>query len=55
MARMHVRRADGTLLSRAAAFAEMWWYMPGFRLLGVVLSIPPLLAWLCYPILAQEC
>jgi predicted DCC family thiol-disulfide oxidoreductase YuxK len=44
LARMHVRRADGTLLAGAAAFAEMWRHMPGFRLLGLVLSIPPVLA-----------
>lgn len=44
LARMHVRRADGTLLTGAAAFAEMWRHMPGFRLLGSVLSLPPLLA-----------
>ncbi len=44
LARMHVRRADGTLLTGAAAFAEMWRHMPGFRVLGAVLSIRPLLA-----------
>jgi predicted DCC family thiol-disulfide oxidoreductase YuxK len=41
LARMHVRRADGTLLSGAAAFAEMWRRMPGFRWLGRVLAVPP--------------
>ena len=44
LAQMHVRRADGTLLSGAAAFAEMWRQMPGFKLLGMMLSIRPLLA-----------
>ncbi len=32
--RFHVRRADGTLLSGAAAFAEMWAQTPGFQWLG---------------------
>ncbi len=41
LARMHVRRADGTLLSGAAAFAEMWRRMPGFRWLGRMLAVPP--------------
>jgi predicted DCC family thiol-disulfide oxidoreductase YuxK len=41
MARMHVRRPDGTLLSGAAAFAEMWRRMPGFKWLGWLLAMPP--------------
>ena len=41
LARMHVRLADGKLLSGAAAFAAMWRRMPGFRLLGRLLAIPP--------------
>jgi len=41
LARMHVRLADGTLLSGAAAFAAMWRRMPGFRLLGRLLAVPP--------------
>jgi predicted DCC family thiol-disulfide oxidoreductase YuxK len=41
LARMHVRRADGTLLSGAAAFAELWRRMPGFRFLGRLLAVPP--------------
>lgn len=41
LARMHVRLADGTLLSGAAAFAAMWRGMPGFRMLGMLLAIPP--------------
>lgn len=41
MARMHVRRQDGMLLSGAAAFAEMWRRMPGFKWLGWLLAMPP--------------
>ncbi len=41
LARMHVRRADGTLLDGAAAFAEMWRHMPGFTWLGRLLAVPP--------------
>ncbi len=50
LARMHVRRADGTLVSGAAAFAEIWRGMPGLRWLGRLLAIPPFgaLAELCY-------
>jgi hypothetical protein len=39
---MHVRLADGRLLSGAAAFAEMWRRMPRFKWLGTLLSLPPL-------------
>ena len=41
LARMHVRRPDGTLVSGAAAFAELWRTMPGFKWLGRLLSVPP--------------
>jgi predicted DCC family thiol-disulfide oxidoreductase YuxK len=41
MARMHVRRADGTLASGAAAFAEIWRGFPALRWLGVLLGLPP--------------
>ena len=41
LARMHVRRADGTLLSGAAAFAAMWRRMPGFGWLGRLIGVPP--------------
>jgi predicted DCC family thiol-disulfide oxidoreductase YuxK len=40
MARMHVRLADGTLLSGAAAFAAIWRNMPGLRWLGRSLQVP---------------
>ena len=41
LARMHVSCADGTLLSGAAAFAELWRRMPGFYWLGRLLAVPP--------------
>jgi predicted DCC family thiol-disulfide oxidoreductase YuxK len=41
LARLHVRLADGTLLSGAAAFAALWRNMPGFRWLGRWLQVPP--------------
>jgi glutathione peroxidase len=41
LARLHVRLADGTLLSGAAAFAAMWRSMPGLRWLGRLLAVPP--------------
>jgi predicted DCC family thiol-disulfide oxidoreductase YuxK len=44
LARMHVRREDGTLLSGAAAFAEMWRRMPGFTWLGRLVALPPMRA-----------
>jgi len=40
--RFHVRRADGRLLSGAAAFAELWKATPGlWRPLGHVAALPP--------------
>jgi predicted DCC family thiol-disulfide oxidoreductase YuxK len=41
LACMHVRRADGRLVSGAAAFAEIWRGMPGLRWLGRLLAVPP--------------
>jgi predicted DCC family thiol-disulfide oxidoreductase YuxK len=41
LARMHVRCADGSLRSGAAAFAALWRLMPGFTWLGRALAIPP--------------
>ncbi len=42
MARFHVRRADGVLVSGAPAFLSLWRATPRLRLLGRVLSLPPL-------------
>jgi predicted DCC family thiol-disulfide oxidoreductase YuxK len=41
LARMHVRRADGTVVEGAAAFAEIWRGMKGLRWLGRLLGVPP--------------
>ncbi|MEZ7847695.1 MAG: DUF393 domain-containing protein [Polaromonas sp.] len=40
MARFHVRRADGELLSGAKAFVELWLQLPGWRWLGRAASLP---------------
>ena len=42
LARMHVRRSDGTVVVGAVAFAEIWRGMPGLRWLGLLLGITPL-------------
>jgi predicted DCC family thiol-disulfide oxidoreductase YuxK len=42
MARFHVRRGDGALLSGGAAFAELWRALPGFRAIGRIASVWPL-------------
>ena len=44
LARMHVRDADGRLLSGAAAFAAMWRAFPKTRWLGRVAGTRPALA-----------
>lgn len=40
MARFHVRRADGTLLAGARAFAELWQALPRFRRVGRLAALP---------------
>lgn len=43
LARMHVRRADGTLLQGAAAFAEIWSQLPRWRWLARIARWPGVL------------
>ncbi|MCS6892112.1 MAG: DUF393 domain-containing protein [Rhodovarius sp.] len=47
---MHVRRPDGTLVSGARAFAEIWQRLPGLRWLALLWHAPglPWLAELAY-------
>lgn len=42
LARFHVRRGDGALVSGAAAFIALWRATPSLRWAGRVLSVPPL-------------
>jgi len=40
MRRFHVRKSDGTLISGASAFSELWRSLPKFKLLGSFVSLP---------------
>lgn len=40
LSRLHVRTADGNLLSGALAFAEIWKVLPNFRLIGKIVGLP---------------
>ncbi len=44
MARFHVKRADGKLLSGAQAFVALWLQLPGWRWLGHAASLPGITA-----------
>jgi predicted DCC family thiol-disulfide oxidoreductase YuxK len=44
LARFHVRRADGSLVSGAEGFALVWQTLPSWRILGRMAKWPPLLA-----------
>jgi predicted DCC family thiol-disulfide oxidoreductase YuxK len=48
LARMHVRKADGTLVSGAEAFAMMWQVFPKTRWLGKLAATRPSL-WILEP------
>lgn len=45
MARFSVRSEDGTIIRGAGGFVELWKALPAFRLVGRILSFPPL-TWL---------
>jgi predicted DCC family thiol-disulfide oxidoreductase YuxK len=45
MRRFHVRDAQGRLHSGAAGFARLWRSLPGWRVLGWVAAVPPIV-WL---------
>jgi len=40
LARFHVRRPDGTLVSGAAGFGALWLALPGWRWLGRIVMLP---------------
>ena len=43
LARFHVRRADGVLVSGAEGFALVWQTLPGWRLMGRLAQVAPVL------------
>ena len=45
MRRFHVRDAQGRLHSGAAGFAHLWRSLPGWRVLGWIAAVPPIV-WL---------
>lgn len=45
LSRFHVMTGDESLISGGEAFARLWAALPGFRMLGRVLQVPPL-AWI---------
>ena len=57
LARLHVRRADGTVVSGARAFAEIWSCLPRWRLLARALEAVPgamALAEVAYRVVARH-
>ncbi|KPP81769.1 MAG: hypothetical protein HLUCCA04_08170 [Oceanicaulis sp. HLUCCA04] len=42
LSRFHVRLANGVTVSGARAFAELWKVTPGWRWLGRIAALPPL-------------
>jgi len=42
LGRFHVRLASGRIVSGARAFAELWKVTPGWRWLGRIAALPPL-------------
>lgn len=44
LARFHVQRGDGTVLSGAAAFIVLWSVLPGWRWLGRLAQLPGMTA-----------
>lgn len=43
LARLHVRRPDGTVVSGARAFVEIWRRLPGWRRIAPIAGAPPII------------